>query len=92
MRWVLSLWRSDTLALAIDPTMKGDKLSALVISVVYRGSAIPVAWRVMAANKRGEWVMPMMETLDAVSEAVPKEMTVVVMCDRGLRSRRLWIR
>ena len=92
MRWVLSLWRSDTLALAIDPTMKGDKLSALVISVVYRGCAIPVAWRVMAANKPGEWVGPIVETLGAVSEAVPKEMMVVVMCDRGLRSPRLWDR
>ena len=90
MRWVLELWKSDTLALAIDPTMKGDRLAALVISVVYRSCAIPVAWRIMPANKRGEWMEPIADMLRTVSEAVPEEMTVVVMCDRGLRSRRLW--
>ena len=42
-RWLLSLWQSERLALAIDPTMKGDKITAIVISVVYRSCAIPVA-------------------------------------------------
>ena len=31
------------LALAVDPTLKGDDTTAIVISVVYRGCAIPVA-------------------------------------------------
>ena len=37
---------SDRLALAVDPTLKGDDTTAIVISVVYRGCAIPVAWRI----------------------------------------------
>ena len=35
LRWVLSWWRSDRLALAIDPTLKGKETTAIVISVVY---------------------------------------------------------
>ena len=37
LRWVLSWWHSDRLALAVDPTLKGDDTTAIVISVVYRG-------------------------------------------------------
>ena len=44
LRWVLTWWRSGRLALAVDPTLKGDQTTAIVISVVYRGCAIPVAW------------------------------------------------
>ena len=33
LRWVLSWWRSGSLALAIDPTLKGKETTAIVISV-----------------------------------------------------------
>ena len=53
LRWVLSWWYSDRLALAVDPTLKGDDTTAIVISVVYRGCAIPVAWRSHHATSAG---------------------------------------
>ena len=84
LRWVLAWWRSGRLALAIDPTLKGDDTTAIVISVVYRGCAIPVAWRILRANKPGAWMDPIVELLQALAPAVPREMTVVVLCDRGL--------
>ena len=34
LRWVLTWWRSGRLALAVDPTLKGDQTTAIVISVV----------------------------------------------------------
>ena len=34
LRWVLTWWRSSRLALAVDPTLKGDQTTAIVISVV----------------------------------------------------------
>ena len=37
LKWVLSWWRGDRLALAIDPTLKGDDTAAIVISVVLPG-------------------------------------------------------
>ena len=36
--------------------MLSDLLCAIVVSVVYRGCAIPVEWIVMLANKPGKWV------------------------------------
>ena len=90
LRWVLAWWRSGRLALAVDPTLKGDQTTAIVISVVYRGCAIPVAWRIMRANRPGAWMDPIVELLQALAPAVPDEMTVIVLCDRGLASPKLW--
>ena len=70
--------------------MKGDQINSIVISAVYRSCAIPIAWHILPANRPGEWIAPTVSLLALLSEAVPQNMTVLVMCDRGLRSPRLW--
>ena len=90
LKWVLAWWSSGRLALAVDPTLKGDETTAIVISVVYRSCAIPVAWRIRRATQRGSWMDPIVELLRDLAPAVPREMTVVVLCDRGLASPKLW--
>ena len=87
---VLSLWKSDGLALAIDPTTLSDKLAVVVAGAVYRGCAIPVAWVVMPGNKPGGWIDPAVELLGLLSVAIPSRMNLIVMADRGLRSPKLW--
>ncbi len=83
-------WRSGRLALAVAPTLKGDQTTAIVISVVYRSCAIPVAWRIHKANQPGSWMDPIVELLRQLAPAVPEEMTVIVLCDRGISSPKLW--
>ena len=90
LRWVLALWHSERLALAIDPTLKGDQTTAIVISVVYRSCAIPVAWHIHRATQKGSWMDPTVELLKELAPAVPPEMTVIVLCDRGISSPKLW--
>ena len=90
LRWVLTWWRSGRLALAVDPTLKGDQTTAIVISVVYRSCAIPVAWRIHRATQRGSWMGPTVELLKELAPAVPRDMTVIVLCDRGISSPKLW--
>ena len=63
LRWVLTWWRSGRLALAVDPTLKGDQTTAIVISVLYRGCAIPVAWSIRRATQPGSWMDPTVELL-----------------------------
>src|SRR5579864_1719847 len=55
LRWVLRLWKSDKrqLALVMDATSLGNRWTILAISVVVRGCAIPVAWKVIAAQQEG---------------------------------------
>ncbi|MGL4555053.1 MAG: transposase, partial [Gemmataceae bacterium] len=47
LRWILSLWEGRHLALAIDATNLGERFHVLCVSVVVRGLAIPVAWKVL---------------------------------------------
>ncbi len=90
LRWVLEWWEGTELTLALDPTSKGEELVALVISVVYRGCALPVAWRLKAGNQPGPWMPDLCDLLDRLGAVVPSTWTVRVLCDRGLQSPRLW--
>ncbi|HJS20756.1 MAG TPA: hypothetical protein VJ785_18565 [Anaerolineales bacterium] len=58
--WILSWWPANEkrLALAMDASSLGQRLVVLAISVVYRGCAIPVAWRVLPAIEKGSWKEP----------------------------------
>jgi Transposase DDE domain len=65
---------------------------ALVVSVLYRGSAIPVAWAILPGNEPGPWLKPILRLLRCLRPAVPPGWTVLVLADRGLWSPRLWKR
>jgi hypothetical protein len=84
LRWVLSLWQGTRLALALDATSLGDRFVVLVVSVLYRGCALPVAWTVLPANTPGEWRREWLWLLRMLQPAIPRSFFVVVLADRGL--------
>lgn len=90
LRWVVSWWRGDTLPLALDATTLDRRLVVLAVSVLYRGCAIPVAWTILPAPGRGPWIPALTGLLRALAPAVPADLGVVVMTDRGLWSPTLW--
>jgi hypothetical protein len=90
LRWLLSWWQGDDLAFALDATSHGDRLVVLAISVLYRGTALPVAWHVLPANQEGEWTPHWLHLLALLAPAIPPSMTVAIFTDRGLWSPRLW--
>lgn len=90
LRWVLSWWQGNDLALAFDATAQGEQVVVLAVSVVVRGSAIPVAWHGLPANVPGAWLPHILRLLQVLAPAVPAEMRVIVMADRGLWSPVLW--
>ncbi len=56
LAWIVSWWRSGErrMVLAPDATNWGQIFTVLVISVMYRGCAIPVAWAIVpGTGKRG---------------------------------------
>jgi hypothetical protein len=89
LAWVLKGWPSKRLALALDATSLGAVFTVLSISVVYRGSAIPVAWKILPANVAHAWKPEWLALLEAFSQRVSPGWTVVVMTDRGLYARWL---
>ena len=89
-RWLLSLWQGRELLLAIDVTTHQDRLTAVVVSVVYRSRALPVAWQILPGNRPGPFLPPLLDLLTALAPAVPRGQRVVVLSDRGLWSPRLY--
>ncbi len=92
LRWILSWWQGEQIALAIDAVAHGDRLTAISVSVLYRGSAIPVAWHIFPGNQKGPWMGPLLRLLRLLGREMPPSMQVLVMADRGLWSGRLWKR
>jgi len=92
LAWLVRWWQSDELALAVDVTYQGRYLAVIVVSVLYRGCAIPVAWQVLPASAPEAWMRHILRLLRLLAPAVPADWTVIVLADRGLWSPRLWKR
>ncbi len=88
--WVLSWWTGGPLPLALDATLDRTRHAAVVVSVLYRRSALPVGWVVLPANVPGAWLEPLAPVLTALSTAIPASTRVLLFADRGLWSPRLW--
>lgn len=91
LRWLLKDGEtSGKLVLALDVTYLGDRFTILAISVLYRGCAIPVAWRILRGNTKGEWHPRWVELITTLQPAIPRRWQVYALTDRGLYSKRLF--
>jgi hypothetical protein len=91
LRWVISWWQgSTTLPLAIDAVTHQDRGVALVISVLYRGCATPVAWFIVPAQGPGAWMPHILTLIDQLHPAIPAEWHALVLVDRGQWGATLW--
>lgn len=90
--WVLSWWEGTQLAVALDATTLGQRFVVLVVSVVYRGCAIPVAWTGLPATEKHAWRGEWLRMLRQVQAVVPRRYFVIVLADRGLYARWLFQR
>jgi Transposase DDE domain len=90
LAWILSHWNCRRLVLALDPTNLADRLHVLCISVVYRGMAIPVAWKVLRGGQQEAWHPHWCHLLACLKQALGDGWEVVVLTDRGLESPRLF--
>ena len=92
LAWVLELLPTDRqeLFLAINSSSLKSRLTVLSVHVLYRDSAIPVAWKIMAAHQTGEWDPYWRQLFRALQGVVPQEWRVVVCADRGLYAEWLY--
>lgn len=92
LRWILSWWSGESkrLALVLDATTLADRFVVLAISVVYRGCAIPVAWKVIPAGAKGSWRPHWQNLLRPLADVLPADWFVLVLTDRGLYARWLF--
>ena len=90
LAWVLEGWSGTTLALALDATTLGQRFVLLVISVVYRGCAVPILWKVLPAGVKPPWQPEWLALLKALRGQVPPTWTVIVLADRGWYAKGLF--
>lgn len=85
-KWVLSLFPPECqcLSLALDATNVKQRFTVLTINVLYRGCAIPVAWKALTGNQKGSWKPHWQQLLSGLAGVVPSKMKVIVCADRGL--------
>ena len=76
LQWILAWWPVDQprLALALDATTLKKRFTVLVGSRVYRGCAIPVAWKVVGAEQKGAWEPHWMKLLEKLTDRVPERL------------------
>ena len=55
LAWILEGWSGRQLAIAIDASTLGQRFVVLALSVVYRGCAVPVAWKLLRATEKHPW-------------------------------------
>ncbi len=86
LAWVLSLWppHESRLALALDATTLGQRFTVLAVCLLYRGTALPIAWVVLPAATPSSWKKHWLALLHHLQGRIPAHWTVVVMADRGL--------
>ena len=87
--WVVAQWEGPPWARALAATTLGPRFTVVALRVVYRGCAIPVAWRVLAATAKPAWRREWVRLLRPVRRALPRAWTVMVLADRGLDARWL---
>jgi hypothetical protein len=83
--WVLTWWDPEEhrLAFAMDARTLSDRFTVLAISELYRGCAIPVAWKIVRSNEPGAWEPYWKDLLSQLATAVPPDWLVIVLADRG---------
>lgn len=92
LRWVMSKFDAQQrhLLLAMDVTYLRDRFTILTVSVVFAGSALPVAWQIRSSTQNGAWNPLWLRLLLLLKAAVPADWTVVVLADSGLYSKALF--
>lgn len=88
---LLKHWdRPKRVVLVLDVTYLRERHTILAVSVVYRGCAIPVAWRILRGETAGSWHPMWVALLQTLAPVVPPECAVWVLGDAGLYSKRLY--
>jgi Transposase DDE domain len=92
LRWIVALWPAQDrqIAWALDATTLGKRFTVLTISVLYHGCALPVAWKILAAEEVGPWQPHWLDLLDRLAGAIPPDWLVLVLADRGLYAKWLY--
>ncbi|NEP54175.1 MAG: transposase [Moorea sp. SIO3C2] len=85
----LNRWENERLYLSLDTSMLWNQYCLIRVAVVYRGRAVPVAWRVLEHSSSSVKIGSYFDLLLAVSRLMPDRVQVVLLADRGFINTQL---
>ena len=92
MRQALSTWNETHLTLALDTTLLFNTWCVICVSLVYRGRALPVAWRVLrhaSSVVRARESHPVLASVQSLLMHLPDLEQVCINADRGFMDQEL---
>jgi hypothetical protein len=81
----LSTWQDAVLYLSFDTTMLWDTFCVIRLSIVYRGRALPITWRVLEHGSSSVKFRVYQDLLDKASCLMPSGVKIVFLADRGVK-------
>jgi hypothetical protein len=87
--WALSNWSDDIIYLSFDPTMLWNQFCVMRLSIVYRGRAIPVIWRVLAHRSSSVKLAVYQDLFEKATRFMPQGKKIVLLADRGFGDHQL---
>ncbi len=85
----LTEWGENTLYLALDTSMLWEEYCLIRLSIIYRGRAVPLIWRVIEHQSSSVSLMAYRQLLDKAYQLLPAKTQVVFLADRGFADTSL---
>jgi hypothetical protein len=82
-------WQAQTLELALDTSSLWNRFVIVRLSVIYRGRAIPLAWKVLAQSSASVKFTAYADLVRTAATLLPLSCQVVLLADRGFVDVRL---
>jgi hypothetical protein len=89
MQQALAEWGNQRLYLALDTSTLWNTYCLVRISIVYRGRAVPIVWKVLDHPSSSVAYDVYKDVLDKVAELLPLRCNVVFTADRGFADTHL---
>jgi hypothetical protein len=86
---VLAQWQEEVLYLSLDTTTLWHQYCIIRVSLVHRGRAVPVGWRVIQHNSSSVAFHHYRDLLRRISRLMPEGVKVVLLADRGFVDTQL---
>ncbi|MGG6265533.1 transposase [Leptolyngbya sp. AN03gr2] len=90
IRRALSEWNQSRLILALDTSVLWNRYCLIQISLIYRGRAIPLMWKVMAHKSSSVAHSDYSKLIYAVATVLPEKVEVLFLADRGFADLKLF--
>lgn len=83
VKTALSDWSESKLFLALDTSLFWEEYCLVRLSVIHRGRALPLVWRVMKHESASVSFADYKEMIEQAQNRLPESVKVVLLADRG---------